>query len=62
MAINQVRTHCCREDVGGVLTAGQLQQGEVPGAHALLRPQLAHCMVPDSPNAGATADTNGRAA
>eukprot|EP00969_Alexandrium_andersonii_P340216 15038562-Alexandrium_andersonii.AAC.1 len=46
----------------GFFSPGHFEQGEVPGAHAFLHPQLAHCQVPDSPNAGTTAYANGRAA
>eukprot|EP00969_Alexandrium_andersonii_P270076 11937949-Alexandrium_andersonii.AAC.1 len=61
VAVNQITTHCLGEDIGRVLLAGPFEQGEVPGAQALLCPQLAHCQAPDSPNAGTTAYTNGHA-
>eukprot|EP00969_Alexandrium_andersonii_P165097 7297209-Alexandrium_andersonii.AAC.1 len=62
MAVDQVHIRRLREDVGGVPLAGPLQQGEVPGARALLHPQLAHCKASGPPNAGAAADTDGCAA
>eukprot|EP00969_Alexandrium_andersonii_P111110 4904401-Alexandrium_andersonii.AAC.1 len=62
MATNQVGIYCLREDVRWVILAGPFPQGEIPGAHALLHPQLPHCEVPDSPNAGAATDSDGRAA
>eukprot|EP00969_Alexandrium_andersonii_P234130 10337652-Alexandrium_andersonii.AAC.1 len=61
MAVNQVSIHRLREDVRRIPFAGPFQQGEIPGANAPLRPHLAHCEAPDSPNAGPAADTNGRA-
>eukprot|EP00969_Alexandrium_andersonii_P235064 10379408-Alexandrium_andersonii.AAC.1 len=62
MAIGQVSIHRLRGDVRWVLLARPFQQGEVPGAHALLHPQSPNCEVPDPPNAGATADPVGRGA
>eukprot|EP00969_Alexandrium_andersonii_P031658 1383404-Alexandrium_andersonii.AAC.1 len=62
MAVDQVHVHRLREDVRRVFLAGPLHQGEVSRAHALLHPQLARCEVPDSPDARAAADTDGRAA
>eukprot|EP00969_Alexandrium_andersonii_P181661 8027965-Alexandrium_andersonii.AAC.1 len=59
MAVNQIGTHRLREDVRGVLLAGPFQQGEIPRAHALLHPQLTQREVPDSPNAGAAANSDG---
>eukprot|EP00969_Alexandrium_andersonii_P348825 15423707-Alexandrium_andersonii.AAC.1 len=61
-AADQVSIHRLRADVRRVPLAGPLQQGEIPRAHTLLRPQLAHCQVPDSPDAGPAADTDGCAA
>eukprot|EP00969_Alexandrium_andersonii_P303055 13396074-Alexandrium_andersonii.AAC.1 len=62
MAVDQISVHRLREDVCRVLVAGPFQQGEISGAHTLLRPQLPHCEVPDPPSAGATADANSCAA
>eukprot|EP00969_Alexandrium_andersonii_P361220 15457072-Alexandrium_andersonii.AAC.1 len=61
VAVDQVRVHRLGVDVGGVLLAGPLQQGEVTGAHALLHPKLARRKVTNPPNAGAAADTDGSA-
>eukprot|EP00969_Alexandrium_andersonii_P004391 189207-Alexandrium_andersonii.AAC.1 len=62
MAVNQVCVHRLCEDVRWVLLARPFQHGEIPGAHALLHPQLTRCEVPDSPDASAAADSDGCAA
>eukprot|EP00969_Alexandrium_andersonii_P054198 2385980-Alexandrium_andersonii.AAC.1 len=62
MAVDDVATDRRRKDVGRVSLAGPLGQDEISGADTLLRPQLGHCQVPDSSDAGAAAYSNGRTA
>eukprot|EP00969_Alexandrium_andersonii_P058667 2585932-Alexandrium_andersonii.AAC.1 len=58
MAVDEVRVNRLRKDVRRAPFARPLGEREVPGACALLRPQLRRCQAPRAPDPRAMAAAN----